>query len=305
MKRAQHVGFYVNSNNNQVSVVQDFGFLNFEKNLSASHTYISKQYPHKKTGAISVSAFVKHLNLYICKLLAKQYLYLDDMDTFCKKIYRYAPNIHYEYTPYNLQQFMNGQNNIKFVYGLFKIEKTKRNDKYLLIINEKTRIHIDEYDLLVLLNNFHSTYKGNMKKYIHDPNCHLLFGGFIQKVPYRDVFYYEYLSGTFLLTNRYGVFCESYKEVEMYNHIIDYIVNNKKQVVFFKPDFYDISPYLNGYLTDGIICLPNKQIYYVEVFGMHTSEYETKKAYKINKIENQLIAWTPLKELLPDLSKFF
>lgn len=305
MKKAQHVGFNVSTKNNQVLVIQDFGFLNFNKELSPSHVIISKQYPHKKTGAISVSAFVKHLNMYVFKRLAEQHVYLEDAEAFGKKIYRYAADINYDGYAFNLQTLMNGYENIKFVYGLFKIEKANREDKYLLIINNRTRIHISSEDLLNLMNNFHSTYKGNMKKFVHDINSQLVFGGFVKKVPYKNVFYYEFLDGVFLLTNRYGLFAESYKEVEMYNHIIDYIVENKKPIAFFKPDFYDYSPYQNGYLTDGVIQLPNKKIYYVEVFGMKTPEYEIKKLYKQQQLEGNLISWTPLKEILPDLSQYF
>lgn len=303
MREVQHVGFQVNKKTNNVLAVLDLGFMNFSKTVDTAYTYISQRYPHKRTGAISVSAFVKHFNLYVCKTLAYNQLYIDNMKRFSEKVFEYASNVRLADMNCTLQHLMTDKTDLRFIYGSFKIERA--NAGYVLMVNGDTPIHIDDDDLLSLMNTFYSTYKGPMKKYLHELDCELVFGGFVYKIPYKNKFRYEYLSGVVLLTNQYGVFSESYKEVEMYNHIMDYIVRNKKKAIFFKPDFYEPSPYENGYLTDGVVILPGRRIYYVEVFGMNNPEYELKKAYKQNQLKGKLIGWTPGKESLPNLSKYF
>ncbi len=307
MRRPQHTGFQVSDNFNYAVINQDFSFTNFER-VSPSHVYISEQYPHKKTGAISVSAFVKHINLYTFKKMSQRGIYTSDTAIFANNLYQEAKHIYYKNMNYTLKDFMDGTSEYRFVYGEFRIEKGNSSSRYLLIVQDKIKIHINATQILELMNNFFSVYKSDLKKYVNRPDCHVVFGGFIRKVPYKSAYYYEYLDGTTLLTSVFGVFSESFREVEMYNHVVGYILKNNlsKNIQFFKPDFYDISPYNNHYMADGVIKRVSDNTYwYVEVFGMNNQEYQLKKYWKIEVLKNQLIAWTPQKEKLPDLSKYF
>ena len=130
-------------------------------------------------------------------MLAYNQLYIDNMKRFSEKVFEYAGNVRLADMNCTLQHLMTDKTDLRFVYGSFKIERA--NAGYVLMVNGDTPIHIDDDDLLSLMNTFYSTYKGPMKKYLHEPDCELVFGGFVYKIPYKNTFRYEYLSGVVLL----------------------------------------------------------------------------------------------------------
>lgn len=309
-------GFYLDESDNQekVMVNLDFSFLNYQKVINPSHIVVSMKYPHKITGAISVSAFAKHLNMYVFKKMAQNHVYTTSTLDFVKNIYHYASDIIFKEQNATLRDFMSKQNETQFIYGDFEIIETAYPSKYILKLDNGKKIHISKSDLFLQLELFHNTYRGNMNKYYSflksdkKAGYHLIFAGFVKKIPYKDAYYLEYLDGVFMLTNEFGLYSESSKEVMMYNHIVNHIRKNKLEdkFVFYKPDFYEPTMYKNDYIGDGIVeNLHNGQRYCVEVFGIQNSDaYDKKKEAKIEDLKEKLISWNPAKENLPALSKW-
>jgi hypothetical protein len=264
----------------------DFSFENFQKAVSPNHTIISMKYPHKLTGAISVSAFVKHLNMYVFKKMAQKHNYTTSTQDFVKHIYHYSSDIIFHSQQVTLRDFMIPKNETQFVYGDFEIVETNYPNKYILKLDNGKKVHISKSDLFSQLNLFHNTYKGNINKYYsylknnHKAGYHLIFAGFVKKIPYKDAYYLEFLDGVFMLTNDFGLYAESSKEVMMYNHIVNHITKNHlmEKFIFYKPDFYEPTMYKDDYIGDGIVeNLHTGQRFCVEVFGMQNSEVYDKK----------------------------
>ena len=304
----------------RILVNQDFSFVK-HNNISenSNNTAISMKYPSSGivNGKITTSAFVKHLNMFVFKKLAEQDIQINNINDFIKGIYDCSKMIFYQNQNITLYQLMNCFQNIKFVYGQVQIQNTKISNRYQLIINDKIKVFISQTDLNHLLREFKNTYKMPFKKYnsclVHSSDSnhegyHLIFGGYVKKTPYKESFYYEFLDGCFILTNQYGLFSESNKEVIMYNHIYDYLkkMNLTQKYRFHKPDFYEPTMYKSNYIGDGII--EDKHTgkkWCVEVFGIQGNEtYEKKKEIKQEELKDKLISWDPAKEDLPKLQRW-
>lgn len=113
---------------------------------------------------------------------------------------------------------------------------------------------------------------------------------------------------TFMLVNKYGIFCESSYEVMCFDTIMDYIMDNKlyKEVKFYKPYSFTKNAYGDAeWLEDGVITIKGyKKVGIVEVFGMMgNEEYREKtKLKEMYAIENKekfaFLTWYPEKESL-------
>lgn len=111
---------------------------------------------------------------------------------------------------------------------------------------------------------------------------------------------------TLLLVNKYGIFCESSYEVECFDVIMDYIMNEKRyrEVKFYKPYSFTKNAYGDAeWLEDGIITVKGcKKVGIVEVFGMmHNDEYREKTRLKEqyakeNEDKFVFLTWKPQTE---------
>jgi len=98
----------------------------------------------------------------------------------------------------------------------------------------------------------------------------------------------------FIIINKYGLFCESLKEVKMFDLICDYIFqgNLKEKYIFYKPTEPE-NDYSNpNFISDGIIQMrKGKEKVVVEIFGRKEEDYIERKREKIESCKDKGIFW--------------
>lgn len=175
-----------------------------------------------------------------------------------------------------------------FVYMNVKSIEFNSNDKFIVKGNRNVYLKSDEFK--IAKDQFMKTYNGlDFSKCLSDDECNIIFYGF------KNTNRYPVCTNTgFLLVNKYGLVCESFNEVKMYNYLYDYIIDNKLdgEYIFYKPLIPE-NDYSNpNYISDGVLQKRNGKFkIIIEVFGRTEEAYIRRKNEKINSCKGNLIYW--------------
>lgn len=143
---------------------------------------------------------------------------------------------------------------------------------YCLFMSEEQRDKI--------LREFERTYKTTVEN-IKEKGYRIICAGTLsdKKGPYKCV------DVCLMLVSRYGLYCESMKEADFFDYIIEYInrKKGKKQAFFYRPYDRISSLYENDFVEDGIISFRDeREDIVVECFGMDNDDYNRRKNEKLS-----------------------
>ena len=175
-----------------------------------------------------------------------------------------------------------------FIY--MKVNSVERYNAVKSIVRGNKDLYIKNAELESAKKQFLKSFNNlDFDGCVSNNDCNVIFYGF------RNNDKYLVCENTgFLLVNKYGLVCESFNEVIMYNYIYSYLIENRLDMkyIFYKP----VNPendYSNpNYISDGV--LQKREGNYkiiIEVFGRNEEDYVKRKNEKIKSCKDKLLYW--------------
>lgn len=290
------------------------------KNTNKSPNYNNVSNPNEKHQSDNTPfGFVTSLNRINFKVLSENNFYkFPDINSFNNALKKdifhkvkldgnksIAESYVNGYTKYNIGQFQ---------YDIFNKNKINQIQSKICFGHSKIEYTFDKDTYDYALELFESMYNGMTVESALNKGYDLISFAFIE---YKDRFLkVKHKTLGFFIVNKYGLYCESSYELEMYNYICDYINNNKlgTKLRFYKPfDNNDLNVrmfYNNNKLqADGVFIVEKtKDVFLLEVFGMDKKSYIKEKEEKEELANNKLISWDACptyRKDKPDLNNYF
>jgi len=263
------------------------------KNSEIIKSYNTHMYDFKRIndGMLSISAFVKNTMLKIYEEYSTAERDNYSINDFLKYFYNRKKDFLIQgYGKKSLNDLKLESSGIEFIFGkLSKVIKTESGN-YKVIFdsgnnNERSAfISKREFELMYL--EFKETYKQKGIKLSLYP---IIIAGF--KISQKNSKYYD-TNFHLILTNNYGLLCDSMYELRIFDYISEYLIDNKLwgKVSFYKPYRFGFSIYsynydfndekISGdYLEDAVMTIKNRS----EVFVVDILPNNDDHPYKYNK----------------------